>query len=71
MGEVMTCILCGATQRSDPHVESQWRGLQVDGVMYYACPAEFPPDGSSAKAFEVAYLWVLNKIMVLRGVGNG
>ena len=70
MGEMMTCVMCGATRRSDPHVESQWRGIQLDEKRYYACPAEFPPDGSSTEAFKVAYLRVMNKIMVLRGLTN-
>ncbi len=69
MGELMTCIMCGATQRSSPNVESQWRGLQADGVLYYACPAEFPPDGSEAEAFKRAYVRVLDKIMILRSNG--
>jgi len=70
-GELMTCIMCGKQQGSDPKIESQWRLLEVDGVRYYACPAEFPPDTAEAEAFKAAYLAIFTKIMSLRRRPNG
>jgi len=37
IGETMTCLLCGAMQRSDPEVSSNWRALQIEGRIFYAC----------------------------------
>lgn len=66
-GEVMTCVICKCQQRSDPNVESQWRCIELDGVRFYACPKEFPPDGASAAAFERAYGKVLvNAVKMFR-----
>lgn len=58
-GELMTCCVCGAEERSAAGVGSQWRALQIDERVVYACPEEFPPDGSSAEAFKVAYQIIL------------
>jgi hypothetical protein len=40
-GELMECVICKATQKSDSAVESQWRCLQdtVTKKMIYLCPA--------------------------------
>lgn len=55
-GEMMECLLCGRRERSDPEVESQWRALSTGNARrHYFCPAEFPPDGSASKLFEMAY----------------
>lgn len=54
-GEMMTCVVCGARERSDRALETQWRAIQMDARVVYACPAEFPPDGSDATKFELAY----------------
>lgn len=62
LGQEMVCIMCGRQQRSDPHVESQWRCIMVDDVSYYVCPAEFPPDDANKEAFTAAYIKVLTKI---------
>lgn len=65
-GELMTCVMCGREQRSDPKVESNWRVLQLgEGERYYACPDEFPPDGSDSDAFKEAYSRVLMHIVEL------
>lgn len=44
MGELMTCILCGKEQLSNPRVESNWRAVSLNGVTFYACPDHFPAD---------------------------
>jgi hypothetical protein len=69
-GETMTCVMCGARQQSDPKIESQWRLLVVDGGQYYACPKEFPKDGSSVKAFRKAYMAVMVRIAEKRRNGR-
>ena len=63
MGEMMTCVMCGRQQKSDPLTQSQWRAIEADGVRYYACPAEFPPDTASSAAFQLAYNRVLARIV--------
>jgi hypothetical protein len=66
-GEMMLCVLCGRTERSDPAVNSQWRMVEMDGqARFYACPQHFPPDDGDAKAFEVAYLEFLTVAMLRR-----
>jgi hypothetical protein len=67
-GELMTCVMCGAEQQSDPDVESDWRCIEVCGVRGYACPDEFPPDGAGKEEFEEAYLKVLARIFFIRGM---
>jgi len=37
-GEMMTCALCARQQQSDPHVESGWTIIALDGVLHYVCP---------------------------------
>lgn len=69
-GEKMKCIICGKIQHSDPHIESQWRCLVVDGMSYYVCPKHFPPDETATKAqFATAYEKVMRKIIKLRRRG--
>ncbi len=65
-GEQMTCTLCGCTQTSDRHVESNWRVIEADGKPYYFCPREFPPDGASRFAFEAAYDRAVRQVANLR-----
>lgn len=62
-GELMTCVLCGRQEQSDPAVESDWRVMEADGVAYYACPNEFPPDGASRAEFKRAYLRFSEKVI--------
>jgi hypothetical protein len=62
-GETMTCVCCDRSGQSDPAIESNWRAIQVSGRTYYACPQEFPPDGSSQLQFTEAYTRVLNAIV--------
>jgi hypothetical protein len=62
MGEKMTCVMCGKVEKSDPGISSQWRTIDIDASRYYACPDEFPADGSGADAFEAAYLVIFTKI---------
>jgi hypothetical protein len=40
-GELMTCANCGKTLKSDPHVESQWTAVEMDGKVIYICPICF------------------------------
>lgn len=60
LGEVMVCILCGKEEASNPHIESNWRALQLgEGARrrrYYACTDHFPPDTASAEAFKAGYI---------------
>lgn len=71
IGELMTCVVCGAQERSNPAVESQWRGLEVDDYSFYACPKEFPPNGAEKQEFKTAYQLVLacclNEILKAKG----
>jgi hypothetical protein len=69
VGETMICVMCGAQQQSDPGANTQWRAVELDGTRFYACPNEFPPDGSpSVKAFTEAYLrFVRRAAAIIRG----
>lgn len=62
-GELMTCVLCGRAQQSDPGRRSNWRAVVLDTRTYYACPGHFPPDGSDAEAFEAAYYRFLRRAL--------
>jgi len=55
----MKCALCGKQEKSNPDVESGWRGIEMDGVFFYVCPNELPPNGSTAKEYKKAYTRVL------------
>lgn len=70
VGELMTCVCCLKQQRSDPKTESQWRAIDFEGVRYYACPDEFPPDGATALEFELAYTAVFRNIIALRSLSK-
>lgn len=59
MRELMTCCVCGKQQRSNPRLESQWRALEVDNEIFYACPDEFPSDRAGKHAFSKAYQLVI------------
>ena len=62
LGEEMVCIMCGKKQLSHPRVKSDWRAIQLDTDVFYACPDHFPKDkGATKKDFEDAYRWVLIK----------
>ncbi|MEM7342990.1 MAG: hypothetical protein AAF485_01995 [Chloroflexota bacterium] len=66
-GEMMTCVVCEREEKSDPLVESQWRALQVDNVLYYACPSEFPPDEvATSDDFKMAYRFIITLITAKR-----
>jgi len=65
MGQTMTCVMCDKVEKSNPNKESNWRAIDIGGSRYYACPNEFPPDGSSVDDFETAYLKIFIKIMNL------
>lgn len=65
-GQLMTCVMCGAQRKSDPAVSTDWRSIDVDHQVYYACANEFPPDGSSAGAFRAAYDKIIRKILDAR-----
>lgn len=70
-GELMTCIICGAQERSDPRIESQWRALLVDDVLYYVCPGEFPPDEAEREDFKTAYQLIISKILLVQAEAAG
>lgn len=69
-GETMTCVCCGKTQQSDPGISSDWRAVDADGVRYYACPDEFPPDGATTLEFELAYTVFFRNIMTIRSASK-
>lgn len=54
-GEMMTCIVCGHQERSNPAIESDWRMLDADGYHFYFCPDEFPTKKARKEAFSKAY----------------
>lgn len=55
----MTCVVCGKQQRSNSRTQSDWRCLVIDSDRCYACPSEFPPDGSGKTAYQAAYEFVM------------
>lgn len=65
-GEMMTCVVCGKQERSDPKVESNWRGITLEKQTHYACTDEFPADDASREEFEATYLKVLLAIVKKR-----
>lgn len=62
-GEIMICVVCGRLEQSKPDYNSQWRAVDLNGKRHYACPREFPPDGSSAEDFEKAYTKIIRQAM--------
>jgi hypothetical protein len=54
-GRPITCILCGRAGIAGDRSGGEWRAIEADGRFYYACAAEFPPDGSSTAALTRAY----------------
>ena len=54
-GELMTCLICGRMDQSDARTPNNWRAITADGVTYYFCPEEFPPDPGTCELFEAAY----------------
>lgn len=58
---VMTCCVCGENREGLGGTD--WRCIEVDKVRHYACPKEFPPDGSSAGQFELAYKRIVKQIL--------
>ena len=65
-GQRMTCVLCGMIQKSDPDIISDWRAVQLEGSLFYACPDEFPPDGGSKEEYEAAYLRFITRALEKR-----
>lgn len=70
MGEMMTCVLCGKKETSDPEKKSNWRAVDFDGERFYACPQEFPRDGASVAAFTDAYNRVFRAAREKKGVAK-
>lgn len=67
-GEMMTCIMCGKQEKSDPRVESDWTVIEMpdDGKAYYVCPDELPlNDKSTSWDFQRAYKKIFEKIAEL------
>lgn len=67
-GEMMTCIMCGKQEKSDPRVESDWTVIEMpdDGKAYYVCPAELPlNDKATSWDFQRAYEKIFAKIAEL------
>jgi hypothetical protein len=59
--------MCGKTERSSAERDCDWRMIEVDRQhRYYACPDEFPPDGSGVQAFKEAYTAIFAKIIILQ-----
>lgn len=58
-GELMTCVVCGVQELSNPEIETDWRALELDKKIYYACPSEFPGRRATSQQFKAAYQLVL------------
>lgn len=72
-GQLMRCIVCDRQQQSDPTVESEWRCIQIENDLFYACPNEFPPSGSEQdfkEAYEIVIACALSD-MTARKTGVG
>jgi hypothetical protein len=61
-GRTCTCLLCDATHTfpTDEREPSDWRAAVVNlglggSMMYFACPAHFPPDSDRSPAARRAY----------------
>ena len=61
-GELMDCALCDAQHRSDPHVESGWTIIPLDGVNYYICPKHFPDGPATSQAWSDAYVGIITQL---------
>ena len=61
--EEMTCIMCGKSETGNPGEVSEWRAFKWDEGFFYACPEEFPPDGSADDEIEEAHQRVIKKIL--------
>lgn len=70
-GEMMACVICGKKERSDPHVSSDWRMLQLDEDSFYICPDELPNEGASSaeysKAYQVAIAFCVSELLKRAG----
>lgn len=64
-GELMKCCMCGKEQFSHPKVETQWRGIELEGRYHYVCPDHFPVNGTPEQ-FRDTYLAVFKKL----GIGK-
>jgi hypothetical protein len=73
-GEIMTCVMCGVQQRHDPGEESNWRALELNGELFYACASEFPSKEADYPGMKVlymnAYTKILSKIITLHETVN-
>lgn len=69
--ELMTCVVCGRQERSQPRVSSDWRNLQVDACSFYVCPDEFPDANPSQqeykKAYQIAIACCINEMLKATG----
>jgi hypothetical protein len=54
-GEWMRCVICDREEKSDPAVQSGWRAIELNGVLYYGCRDHFPGDDASTDEFSTAY----------------
>jgi len=57
--------MCGKVEASGPGDDHGWRAIDSDGVRFYVCPAELPPDGSTKEAYASAYYKVIRHIAEL------
>jgi len=64
-GELMTCALCDAQERSSPETNTQWRAIELNGRRFYVCPEHFPDDTQPSSEFCCAYLRVLEALQRL------
>jgi len=69
--EFMTCILCGARQRSAENIELPWRMIRFGDNRYYACPEEFPSGNASWRVFQRAYLKIKTRIIEIEKTLDG
>jgi hypothetical protein len=62
-GELMTCVMCGKTQQSDPAVESDWTFIEMEGTPGgYVCPDELAAAHAGREPYQDAYTRILLKI---------
>jgi len=65
IGELMTCVLCGCTHRSNFGVSTDWRCIIVNDRFFYICPNEFPRFGESIELYKEVYTRALKVIITI------
>jgi hypothetical protein len=56
-GEMMECVVCGASEQSMANRSMGWRCVELNSKdRYYVCPKELPADGSPGPVWRDAFL---------------